>query len=239
VHTGTIQIMSDYNFENFNDYEFEILCRDLLNEDQRINVKSKNGLPGEIILSFSNFKRGKDGGIDLFYNDDENKVIGQVKLSSGKFLDLLGTLKRGNGALNELEKVKRHQPAKYIFMTSVPLSLSNKETLQEYFSPYIKAHTDIYGREDLNRLLAQFNHIERRHTKLYFNNPLVLERLQNYASISRSRFSIEEMIKDSGNFVQTASLPAALSILDEQKLLIIKGQPGVGKTTLPKWLSFY
>ena len=56
--------MVDYNFENFDDYEFEILCRELLNEENKIHIKSNHGLDYEHILSFSNFKRGKDEGVE-------------------------------------------------------------------------------------------------------------------------------------------------------------------------------
>lgn len=230
--------MTEHLFSNFSSYEFEILCRDLLNEEYRLNIKVGHGL-SELILQFSSFKAGKDGGIDLYYHNEGVKVIGQVKHSSGNFTDLLRMLKKSDGSLSEAEKVRRQNPDKYIFMTSVPLSLANKHLLIEHFAPYIKSDMDIYGKEDLNRLLAQFKHVERRHVKLYFTNPAVIEHLSAAATVSRSRFKVSEILDEVKNFVQTESFSKALSILEEKKLLILKGQPGVGKTTLAKLLCMY
>lgn len=233
------KLMTEYNFENFDDYEFELLCRDLLNEVQRIDIKSNHGLNYKHILSFSSFKRGKDEGIDLYFEKEDIKVVGQVKLSRGKFSDLFAAIKKKVNGNNELTKVLKLNPSKYIFMTSVPLSLANKKTLIDYFNPYILSVHDIFGKEDINALLARFNHIEKRYVKLYFSNPLVLERLLNQATIKGSEFTKEEIEFQLRYFVQTTNFPKALSILDRQNLLIIKGLPGVGKTTLAKMLSLY
>lgn len=231
--------MVEYNFENFDDYEFELLCRDLLNEVQRIEVKSNHGLDYKHILSFSSYKRGKDEGVDLYFEKETIKVVGQVKLSRGKFNDLYYSLKRKVNGKNELSKVRKLNPSKYILMTSVPLSLANKKTLMEYFTPFILSESDIFGKEDINALLSRFNHIEKRYVKLYFSNPLVLERLLNQATIKGSEFTKKEIETQLKYFVQTTNFNKALSILDKQNLLIIKGLPGVGKTTLAKMLSLY
>jgi hypothetical protein len=231
--------MAEYNFENFDDYEFELLCRDLLNEVQRTEVKTNHGLDYKHILSFSSFKRGKDEGIDLYFENETVKVVGQVKLSRGKFNDLFYALKRKTKGKDELSKVRKLNPSKYILMTSVPLSLANKKTLMEHFSPFIISVSDIFGKEDINALLARFNLIEKRYVKLYFSNPLVLERLMNQATVKGSEFTKEEIESQLSYFVQTTNFSKALSILDKQNLLIIKGLPGVGKTTLAKMLSLY
>jgi DNA polymerase III delta prime subunit len=231
--------MTNYNFDNFDDYDFELLCRDLLNEEQRLDIKSDHGLKYDHILSFSSFKRGKDKGIDLYFERDQIKVIGQVKLSRGKFIDLYNSLKKKINGINECDKVKELNPTKYILMTSVPLSLLNKETLIEFFRPYILSINDIYGKEDINKLISKYNWIEKRYVKLYFNNTLVLERLLNKATIDGSSFTKEQIILQLQLFVQTSNFTKALSILESNNLLIIKGIPGVGKTTLAKMLSLY
>lgn len=211
----------------------------MLNEDHRMNIRSDNGLPGNVILSFSNFKKGKDGGIDLYYSAGGYTVIGQVKQSMGSFSTLMSRLKTKINGKNELDKVQLLDPDKYIFMTSMPLSLSNKEALKDFFDPYIKEHTDIYGREDLNKLLNQFFQIQRSHPKLYFNSVHVLERVFVEATSARSEFAAKEILDELPHFVRTTDFPKALSILEDEKLLIIKGRPGAGKTTLAKMLSLY
>lgn len=229
--------MPDYDFSILDDYEFELLCRDLFNEEQRIIVKSNNGLPGGKIISFQSFKRGKDGGIDLYYEDNTDTVIGQVKLSRGKFPDLFTALQKKVNGKNEADKVKDKKPSKYVFMTSVSLSLQNKNKLKDFFSPFVLSINDIYGREDLNKLISQFENVERRHLKLYLNSHRVLDHLLNSATFSRSSISLKQFQETVKYFVQTESYSNALTILEAKRLLIIKGLPGVGKTTLAKMLS--
>lgn len=231
--------MAKYTFENLDDYSFEILCRDLLNEEQRQEVKTNHGLEGNFYLSFTTFKRGRDRGIDLYYSAEEITVVGQVKHIRSDFKALMKSLKQKLNGKTEADKVKVLRPAKYIFMTSVPLSLANKEELQAFFSPFIIRISDIYGREDLNKLLDLYSHVERRHVQLYFTNHLVLENLMSAANISGSMITLEHIENQVKSFVQTINFSTALKAIDSRNLLIIKGLPGVGKTVLAELLCLY
>ena len=147
--------MSDYDFSTLNDKEFEDLSVDLISKD-----KDKR---------FERFKAGKDGGIDgRFYHDDGSQEIVQCKhyLKTG-FNGLISSLKKKNDkGINEIDKVKKLTPIKYIFVTSLPLSPENKKIIKELFEPYIKNDSDIYGQEDLNQILGKHPDIEKRHYKL-------------------------------------------------------------------------
>ena len=235
--------MARYNFEALDDYEFETLCRDLLNEEQRIDVKTNHGLrtkdDGNYILNFASFKKGKDGGIDLYFNHKTITVIGQVKRATNGFTSLMSSLRQKKNNINELDKVRGLKPSKYIFMTSSSLSLKNKKALQDFFDPFIIKDSDIYGKEDLERLLGRFPHIERMYVKLYFDNPAVLQRLLVAGTLGGSNFTFVTIKEKLENFVQTDSFVAALSIIDRTNVLIIKGLPGVGKSTLADILSLY
>ena len=130
--------MIDYDFSTLNDKEFENLSIDLISKD-----KDKR---------FERFKAGKDGGIDgRFYHDNGSQEIVQCKhyLKTG-FRGLINSLKKENNSINEIDKVKKLNPSKYIFVTSLPLSAENKKIIKELFNPYIKNDSDIYGQEDLN-----------------------------------------------------------------------------------------
>lgn len=231
--------MAQYTFENLDDYSFEILCRDLINEEQRLDIKANHGLKGIFNLVFTTFKRGKDRGIDLYYSAEEVKVIGQVKHIRSDFKTLMRGLRQKVNGKTEADKVKLLVPAKYIFMTSVSLSLANKEELQSFFAPYIIRVSDIYGREDLNNLLSRYTHVERRHVQLYFTNHLVLESLMTAATDSGSMITLEQIKNQVKGFVQTSNFSTALSAIDSRNLLIIKGLPGVGKTVLAELLCLY
>jgi ATP-dependent exoDNAse (exonuclease V) alpha subunit len=213
--------MANYDFKSLSPIDFEELTRDLLQRELNITLET--------------FKAGKDNGIDLRYstNDHSNKTIIQAKhyIVSG-YNKLLQNLKK------ELEKVKKINPKSYIISTSVPLNPQNKEDIQKLFHPFIQKSADIYGSGDLNNLLGKFPEIEKQHYKLWLSSSNVLELILKQEIFARS-FCLEEEIKQSINmFVETSSINEALNILEKQKFLIIKGEPGIGKTTLAKQVIY-
>lgn len=175
------------------------------------------------------FKSGKDGGIDgRFYHFGE--VIIQVKhyVKTG-YSGLLSKLKS-----EEVAKVENLKPNRYIFITSVGLSPANKKEIYDLFNPYIRKNNDIIGPEYLNDLLTLYPEIERNHYKLWLSSTNFLISLLNNATIQNSNFLIEDARKESYKFIKTKQLKKALEILDKNKVVIITGLPGVGKTTLAK-----
>jgi adenylate kinase family enzyme len=211
--------MSDYDFRQFNDKEFEVFCADLLSEvfGQRIE----------------RFKAGKDAGIDgRFYSDVDGEVLLQCKhWSNTPIANLLRALDE-----KEKSKLEKLTPKRYILVISNPLSRLDKKKIFQILSPYIKCESDIYGKEDLNDLLKKFPFIERRHYKLWLHSASVIEHVLNGSLIGRSRFSLDEIIKDSRIYAITSNHEAALSILERLGVVIISGDPGVGKTTLANHL---
>jgi hypothetical protein len=144
--------MANYTFSTLNDKELEELVRDLLSQKMDIH--------------FQSFKAGKDKGIDLRYSTDksENDIIVQVKhyLKSG-YTQISNVLKR-----DELPKIQKLNPKRYILATSVGLSVQDKESINRNLSPYILSTDDILGADDLNALLARFPEAEKKHHKLWF-----------------------------------------------------------------------
>ena len=77
-----------YNLKNLNDYEYEVLCLDIM--EKKLNEK------------LYRFARGRDGGIDLCDKIEEPKVIIQVKqYSNSKYSNLKSTIIK-----DEIEKIK-------------------------------------------------------------------------------------------------------------------------------------
>jgi adenylate kinase family enzyme len=220
--------MNDYDFSTLNDKEFENLSIDLISKDRK--------------KRFERFKAGKDGGIDgRFYHDDGTQEIIQCKhyLKSG-FNGLISSLKKKNDKeINEIEKVKNLNPIKYIFVTSLPLSAENKKTIKELFDPYIKSDNDIYGQEDLNQILGNNPDIEKRYYKLWLSSTVVLDRIFNNAIESRSEFLLEDIKENAKYYVVTDNHQKAIEKLEDSHIIIIAGEPGIGKTTLAEHMALW
>lgn len=210
--------MPNYNFETLSGNEFEILARDLLQQELNIVLES--------------FKSGRDNGIDLRYAlSKDNSLIVQCKHYVGSGVTkLISDLKK-----HEAPKVKKLVPQRYIIVTSVGLSPSNKDEISKLFSPYTSP-SGIYGRDDLNNLLARNPQIELSHYKLWLSSTAVLEALIKSATINRTRLDLERIHGKIKFYVQNESFVRAKKILDEQHYCIISGIPGIGKTTLAEAL---
>lgn len=214
--------MSDYDFKPLNDKEFEILCADLLGE-----VEGRR---------FERFKAGKDAGVDgRFFTDEGNEVILQCKHWSNT------PLKQLVQSLIKIEKPKldKLKPHRYLLVVSNPLSRADKKLIHRALAPYVVSESDIYGKQDLNDLLKDKAHIEQRHYKLWLHSTSVLGYIFNNAILGRSAFSLEEIIRFSSLYVVTANHEAALKILERLGVVIITGEPGVGKTTLADHLCLH
>ena len=220
--------MANFDFSTLNSHDFELLVRDLLNADEESKGSG---------IHFRTFKEGKDKGIDLLYstNSNEYEIVGQAKhyLQSG--IDrLIYDLKN-----SEADKVRKLNPAKYIFATSLPLLVSKSNEILSIFDPYIKNGSDIYGQEELNRLLDRYPHILNNHFKLWLSSAAILTKLLDYKIEGRSQeFSENELKKKLRIYVETPALEAARSILKKNKFVVVTGEPGVGKTTTAELLLY-
>ena len=214
--------MADYDFSSLNDKEFESLTNDILSSHfgQRIE----------------RFKPGRDGGVDgRFFSSPNNEILIQCKhwIKSG-LASLLRSIDK-----TEADKVRKLNPSRYIFVTSLELSRANKIKIKNIFAPFIISDDDIFGNEDLNDLLSKFSDIEQKHYKLWITSTNVLQIILNAAIVGRSKFKLEEIIEDSSRYVMTRSHTQAMEKLEDKHSLIITGAPGVGKTSLADQLCQY
>jgi len=212
--------MNDYDFKNLNDKEFEILAIDLLSNWKNCLIER--------------FKPGKDGGIDGRFFENGDVTIQIKHYATTGYSGLISSLIK-----DEVEKVKKLNPSKYIFVTSVPLSPANKNQIKKLFSPYIKNDSDIIGKEGLNDLLKKYPKVETDHFKLWLSSSNVLQSLLNNHVNQKSEYLLNESLKESYKFIETEQFRKAVSILSNSNALIITGLPGVGKTTLAKQLMLW
>ena len=215
--------MATYNFSQISDFEFEELCRDLLQ--------------AELGLSLELFTPGRDGGIDIRYiGDKENEghtIVGQCKRwAEDSFKRLSRHL-----ITEELPKIRELAPQRYILMTSVRLTPDRKNTIVAALKPWIQSPKDIIGKDDLSGLLAKYNEVERRHIKLWLTSSEVLDALLNSGIFNRSEDARHQSEHQLRLWVPNPSFARAREILDSNRVCIVSGAPGIGKTMLANVLS--
>lgn len=214
--------MSNYDFSTLNDKEFEEISKDLLN--------SKFG------FELQSFRNGRDKGIDLRFSSlkNDNSIIVQVKhyLKSGYSL-LKSTIKN-----DELKKIPNLKCERYILVTSIDLSVGQKDELKKILTPHVKSTNDIIGQNELNDYLNQFKEIEKKYYKLWLSSTNVLQTILNNAIESRTKYFLSQLDQKIKYYVVTNKIDEANEILQKEKILLITGQPGIGKTSLAEIILF-
>ena len=214
--------MPDYDFTNLSPIDLEVLARDLLQE--------------ELHLTFESFTSGRDLGIDFRYcpTPDLNVIVQCKHYARSTLSRLLNELKT-----KELEKIQKLQPHRYILVTSLPLTPSNKEEIQQVLTPFISTSGDIIGKNELNNLLGKFPHIERQHFKLWLSSIQAFEEILHSKVKNVSRNALQKIREHARYYVQNDSFKEALEILTKHNLCIIAGIPGIGKTMLAEMLVLH
>ncbi len=206
-----------YDFSKLNGREFEALGASIF--EKILNTKVET------------FKAGKDGGVDgRFWISSKKEGIIQCKQYAGTPYKTLISKVR----LEEVEKVRKLNPERYIFVTSQNLSRENKKEIQNIFKPYIKRQDDVFGYEDLNDFLLKKENqdIVEKNFKLWITSTSVLDLIYNNAIKGRSETTIREFQEKAYKYVITQNHSKGLQILEENNVVILTGEPGIGKTTL-------
>ena len=208
------------SFTALSDHDFEVLAADLLS--------------AEADARFEVFSRGPDKGIDLRCTTlpDGPHIVQCKHLQRSGF----ATLERH--AREEKKKVDALDPApgRYRFVTSQPLTVDRKDKLKTALSPWITDAADILGAEDLDGLLSAHPQVERQHVKLWLTGGNQLDALLSAGTYHRSRQLLEEAQDALPRYVESGSFFEARERLRKERVLILAGPPGIGKTTLARML---
>lgn len=214
----------EYDFSKLNDREFEVLGASIIGKILNKRVET--------------FKSGRDGGVDgRFWIGSEKEGIIQCKhYFETPYKQLISKLK-----LEELVKVKKLKPEKYIFITSQKLSRVNKKEIKLIFTPFIKREDDIFGKEDLTDFLSKKENqdIVEQNFKLWITSTSVLDLIYNNAIKGRSESTIREIEENTHKYAITENHVKGLKILEEKNVIIMTGEPGIGKTTLADNLALF
>lgn len=205
--------MADYDFSTLSPIDFEKLVNDLIQAKVGVRVQR--------------FGVGRDGGIDGRFAAFEGNGIVQAKhYRASSFSQLKASLKKSK------DQILGHAPVRYIVCTSQSLSPDRKDELVSELLPINIVADDIWCREDLNALIDEHPEIEKSHIKLWLNSSGVLERFLNNETVNRSEAFLSELQRANALFVAHEGYTRAQKVIDQQKVLIVAGPPGVGKTTL-------
>ncbi|MEN6351206.1 MAG: hypothetical protein ABFD08_17655 [Syntrophomonas sp.] len=208
-----------FNYQNLNDYEFELLCKDILEVELHTNLRT--------------YSKGRDGGIDISCFLFRGTVIQVKHYINSSYASLLSSLK------NELTKVKILKPRKYYVCTSIRLSPPQITEIFNIFKEFMVSTQNIYDGVRIDDILKKHVDIIYKHYKLWLTSTNVLELVNNkdiFIDTEELMFGIKEEIC---LFVKTKAYEDAIKILKKENLIIILGDPGVGKTTISKMLLLY
>ncbi len=211
-----------YNYNNLSDFEFGILCKDIMQK--------------KLGMKLYTFQKGRDGGIDITDDPKNKSVIIQVKhYINSKYSDLLGTLKR------EVQKVKELNPEKYYICCAIKLTAKNKQELYDMFSDYMKSANDVMSLIDIDDFLEcpENMDIVRKHYKLWLESTNILSMVFNQSIFIDCESLLCDIEEDSRRFVETSCYNECLDILEKERMLLLLGMPGTGKTMTTKMLAVY
>jgi hypothetical protein len=206
------------NWRSLTDIDFEELAADLL--------------AAELKRPVERFGRGADGGVDLRWN----LVAGGTGVAQCKhyvdssFSQLLSSAKK------EKLKVDKLQPSKYLFVTSQLLTLSQKKKIKEAIPGWLKTPDDVISGSDIDQMLDQHKVVERKHVKLWLSTGSELFWATHSDLLNRSEALRARVDRTIRQYVGAKSFEQASEMLDREKVCLIAGQPGVGKTVLSHML---
>jgi DNA polymerase III delta prime subunit len=208
-----------YDFRNLSSADFEDLVLDLIGKEEGIR--------------FEAFCAGPDDGIDGRHSHGGENVILQAKHYEGSTFSKLAAIMR-----RERQSINKLATTRYILATSCKFTPASKSKLSTIIGPSLKSEADIWGPEDINRLLRDYPDILKSHIKLWLSGTGVLEQVLRAAANTFAAITLEEIEQKVRVYASNPSLYESLTTLERYQLLIISGPPGVGKTTLAEILCY-
>lgn len=207
--------------------EFENFCRDVL------EIREKN-------IRFTTYKSGRDGGIDIKSTNTKEKIIGQCKLyDPNNYNGLLRSLKK------EVIKCKKQNTDRYILCINIELTPARSLEIKEIFGDYIQYEEDIIDGIKLNKYLNQeeYEYLFKSYSKLLVPNfksiEFALDKVVYRKYHQKTIYFLNQIKSKHRLFHHTAQLPFLIQKLEENKVIILTGNPGVGKTTTAMMIANY
>ena len=210
------------NYGNLSDVDFEYLCLDIM--EKKLETKLRR------------FAAGADGGIDLTDNPAKPKIVVQVKhYSNSTVAQLKASLKK------EIPKVEKIHPEQYYVCCCKPLSPDVTREIYEMFADYMESVNNIQTILEIDEFLQNKENADilEKHYKLWVESTGVLQNLYNRDVFVDSEVLMSDVGEDMKVFVQTTAFDKAKALLEDNRILFIIGNPGVGKSMTSKMLVLH
>ncbi|HEX7278365.1 MAG TPA: restriction endonuclease [Solirubrobacterales bacterium] len=208
-------------FDALSPPEFEDFVSDLLT--QVTGIRFNAGTPGG------------DGGIDgLCVVDGERHVIQCKRFIRSDFKELKREARK---AVSDLEAMEI-PPVTYRFVTSLELSHDQRDELVGILEPWVGSRDNVLGGKELLAYLRdeRYSAVATHHPKLWFQGVAQLRRQLSAEQYERRDALLEEIRPRLPRYVRTGAFESARRRLRENRVCIIDGLPGIGKTTLAQLL---
>lgn len=212
-----MEYLLKYDFSVLSPEEFEEMVNKLL-ADKDIVVEQ--------------YRAGKDDGYDAYRINVPRKAMVQAK-HYASFQTLKSKIQN-----EELKKIKKAKPAAYILVTSFNLTHHQTVELKTIISTYVKDAV-VLGYKSICELLDNNLKVLKSMVKLWSLNAELIEQVLHSEKKSRFYQLKNRFDKINEKFVTTPDLKRIQKTLDEKHVVLISGEPGVGKTTLAEYLCFY
>lgn len=211
-----------FNYDNLSDFEFEKLCCDIVSKKLGVQLRT--------------FAKGKDGGIDATDDAKTHNIVVQVKhyIRSG-YSTLLCTLQK------EREKVKKLDPKQYYVCCAQMLTPENVSKIYDLFSDYMSDTSNVIDLNVIDDFLNMSENADvlRKHYKLWLESTKILNQIYNRNVFIDCEVWLADIEKQSNFLVETNYYQESINVLDKNRILMLLGLPGVGKTITTKMVALY
>lgn len=216
-----------FSFEALDSADFEFLAKDIAERESGVKLTC--------------YTAGPDGGIDAddFYQDAKGNpsVILQAK-----HMEKTNRVKKLKTQLSKFfQKIASYGYSNPRIMIFTSMTVTRKKQLEIKKEGYDQgfSRVDVFDKVKICELLEESKNqdILRRNFKLWIAHTEVLNRFLNQEQFIDCEQFLIDAKSQSSLFVQTSLYDHALTCLEEERLILIVGDPGTGKTTMTKMLA--
>lgn len=216
-----------FSFEALDSADFEFLAKDIAERESGVKLTC--------------YTAGPDGGIDAddFYQDAKGNpsVILQAK-----HMEKTDRVKKLKTQLSKFfQKIASYSDSNPRIMIFTSMTVTRKKQLEikKEGSDQGFSKVDVFDKIKICELLEESKNqdILRKYFKLWIAHTEVLNHFLNQDQFIDCEQFLIDAESQSSLFVQTSLYDHALTCLEEERLILIVGDPGTGKTTMTKMLA--